>query len=147
MARRYRHKRRRRCRYYVNTNFFVDLGEKRREAVGFAKRNRGFICTSTVLVFEYRQHGKGYVARDVARRYGIRIYKVPVLALLSEARELAGPGASSNTIFDYAHILAAIQLGIDYFVTSDKAACNKAISLGLCCINHRTGETRCPIQR
>ncbi|AEM38400.1 hypothetical protein Pyrfu_0529 [Pyrolobus fumarii 1A] len=142
MAKR-RSRRRGRCKYYVNTNFFVDLSEERSEAVSFARRNRGVICTSTVLVFEYRQYEKGFVARSIARRYDIRIYRVPVLALLSEARDLAGPHASINTIFDYAHILAAKMIGAEYMVTSDKGACNKAIELGLCCINHGSGGERC----
>jgi len=139
-----RRKRRRRCRYYVNTNFFVDLEEGRLEAVQFAERYRGYICTSSVLVYEYRQYGIGYVARRLARRYGIRVYKVRVLALLDEASSIAGPNASANTVFDYAHILAARKLGAKTFVTSDKASCRRAIRLGLCCLDHREGREECP---
>jgi len=146
MKKRKRKKRRKRCRYYVNTNFFVDLDEGKREAIELAKRNRGALCTSTVLVYEYRQYGIGYVAKRLARRYGIRVYKLAVLTLLEEASSIAGPSASANTVFDYAHILAAKRIGAKTFVTSDKASCRRAIRLGLCCLNHRSGETLCPTQ-
>ena len=60
------------CRYYVNTNFFVDLEEGRPGAVGFARRRRG-LCTSTLLVWEYREEGLGWLARRLAREYRIGI--------------------------------------------------------------------------
>ncbi|MEB3778774.1 MAG: hypothetical protein GSR85_00870 [Desulfurococcales archaeon] len=43
-----------------------------------------------------------------------------------------------------AHILAAKRLGARFFVTSDTASCNRAIKLGIKCINHRTGEEYAP---
>ncbi len=134
---------RRRCRYYVNTNFFVDLELERPEALLFAKRRRN-ICTSQVLVHEYRAVGKPSKALSLARSYGIRIYKVPVLRLRRKARALLMEWGitrpSENTIYDVAHILAAKLLGASYFVTADDSACRKAIRLGIPCVNHRTGE-------
>lgn len=41
------------CLHYVNTNFFVGLEEGVREAVEFARRYRGEIRTSRLLVREY----------------------------------------------------------------------------------------------
>ncbi len=91
-----------------------------------------------------RQYGIGYVAKRLARRYGIRVYKVRVLALLDEASSIAGPNVSANTVFDYAHILAARKLGAKTFVTSDRASCRRAIRLSLCCPDHREGREECP---
>jgi hypothetical protein len=59
------------------------------------------------------------VAKRIARLYGARVYKVPMLSLLEEAGRLAGPGASGNTVFDYAHVLAARRLHVHVFVTAD----------------------------
>ena len=139
-------KRRRRCKYYVNTNFFVDLEEGRKEAIEFAKKHRGNLCTSTLLIYEYRQYGLGYVARRLARRYEIHVYKVAILSMLERANSLAGSRASSNTVFDYSHILAAKRIGAKAFVTADKRSCRRAIRLGFCCLNYRSGETLCPTQ-
>ncbi|BES82752.1 hypothetical protein [Pyrodictium abyssi] len=139
---------RRRCRYYVNTNFFVDLEDSRREAIEFALRHRGMLCTSKLLIREYAAVNKQATARLLARSYGIRVYSVGVLRLLKRAKSLLqkwGVAAlSDNTVVDVAHILAAKELGARYFVTSDSQACKKAIRLGLYCINHRTGEEYAP---
>ena len=43
--------RKRKCRYYVNSNFVVDLMRGRREAVGLARRLKGRLCTSRVLLY------------------------------------------------------------------------------------------------
>ncbi|MCE4603304.1 MAG: hypothetical protein F7B18_08995 [Desulfurococcales archaeon] len=137
---------RRKCRYYVNINFFVDLEGEKPEAVAFARR-RG-LCTSSVLLHEYRIAGKPPRALRLARAYGIRIYKVPVLRLRRRARALllewGVKEPSDNTVYDVAHILAAKILGASYFVTADDAACRRAIRLGVSCINHRTGEEYAP---
>ena len=79
-----------------------------------------------MLVYEYRQYGLGYVARRLARRYGIRIYKVAILSMLKRASSLAGPRASGNTVFDYAHMLAAKRVGAKVFVTADNRSCRRA---------------------
>ena len=137
----------RECRYYVNTNFFVDLEEGRRGALEFLRRRRG-VCTSRILVREYAAVGRQAVARRLAAMHGISIRKVPVLRLLKAARRVLAewgvrePG--ENTLVDVAHILAALRLGARFFVTSDRAACNRAIRLGIKCINHRTGEEYAP---
>lgn len=133
----------RKCRYYVNTNFFVDLEEGRAEAVGFARRRRG-LCTSYVLLHEYRAAGRASIALRLARTYNIRVYKVPVLRLRKRARALllewGVEEPSENTVYDLAHILAAMMIGALYVVSADEATCRRAIGLGLHCINHRTGE-------
>ena len=132
------------CRYYVNTNFFVDLEEGRREAVEFARRRRG-LCTSTLLVWEYREEGLGWVARRLAREHGVRIVWVPVLRVARLVRERVAPNAGWNTRLDYAHILVALNTpGVQALVTSDNDTCRRAIRLGLYCINHRTGEEHAP---
>ena len=132
-------KRRRRCKYYVNTNFFVDLEEGRKEAIEFAKKHRGNLCTSTLLVAEYRAVGRGFVAKRLAKTYGIRVYKVKRSKYVREARSLLGVDASPNTVIDAAHVLIARRLGT-VFVTSDKRACKRAIRLGVDCINYREGR-------
>ncbi len=134
-----------RCRYYVNTNFFVDLEEGKPEAVGFARRRRG-LCTSTILVWEYREEGLGWLARRLAGQHGIVIVRVnPRRAFELAFRRLAPPGSTLNTILDYAHILAAVSTPcVKTFVTGDRASCNRALRLGLYCINHRTGEEHAP---
>lgn len=133
-----------RCRYYVNTNFFVDLEEGRPEALEFARRRRG-LCTSTILIWEYREVDQGWLARMLARRHGIGIIWVPVLQVMEIVKETLAPHAGRNTRLDYAHILVALNTpGIRTFVTSDRDSCNRALRLGLYCINHRTGEEYAP---
>jgi len=135
------------CRYYVNTNFFIDLEEGRSEALDFLKRRQG-VCTSRILIREYAAVGRQAAARRLARVHGIRVYRVPVLRLLRMARmvlaEWGVDRPSENTVVDVAHILAAKRLGARFFVTSDRTSCNRAIRLGLTCINHRTGEEHAP---
>ena len=134
------------CRYYVNTNFFVDLEEGRPGAVGFARRRRG-LCTSTLLVWEYREEGLGWLARRLAREYRIGIVWVPVLRVARLVRERIAPRAGWNTRLDYAHILVALSTpGIRTFVTSDRDTCRRALRHGLYCLNHRTGEEYAPPQ-
>ncbi|MEB3778773.1 MAG: hypothetical protein GSR85_00865 [Desulfurococcales archaeon] len=75
------------CRYYVNTNFFIDLEEERSEALEFLKRRRG-VYTSRILIREYAVVGKQAMARRLAMTHGIRVYRVPVLRLLKAARRM-----------------------------------------------------------
>ena len=132
-----------RCRYYVNTNFFVDLEEGRREATSLARRRAG-LCTSNLVVWEYREAGLGWLARRLAREYGIAVVWAPILRAARLAERLA-PRAGWNTKLDYAHIIIALSTpGVDTFVTSDAGACRRALRLGLYCLNHRTGEERAP---
>jgi len=51
---------------------------------------------------------------------------------------------SDNTVYDIAHILAAMMIGASYVVSADEATCRRAIRLGIPCINHRTGEEYAP---
>ncbi len=133
-----------RCRYYVNTNFFVDLEEGVPGALGFARARRG-LCTSSIILWEYREVGQAWLARRLAADHGIAIVRVPIIRAARAAREVAPRGSSWNTILDYAHILAALSTPrIDTFVTSDAQSCNRALRMGLYCINHRTGEERAP---
>ncbi len=133
-----------RCRYYVNTNFFVDLEEDRPEAIAFARRRSG-LCTSTILLWEYREEGLGWLARRLARQHEIRIIWVPVLRIARLVKERVAPRAGWNTRLDYAHILVALNTpGVQMFVTSDQDTCRRALRLGLYCMNHRTGEERAP---
>ena len=132
----------------MNTNFFVDLEDSREEAIEFALRRKGTLCTSKLLIREYAAVNKQAAAWLLAWSYDIRVYTVGVLRLLKRAKSLlqkwgiAAP--SDNTVVDIAHIIAAKELGARYFVTSDSQACKKAIRLGLYCINHRTGEEYAP---
>jgi len=136
-----------RCRYYVNTNFFVDLEEDVNSAVTFARRHRG-LCTSSILIWEYREVGQGRLARRIARLYRIVVVRVNVRRAFELALEnLARPGSSYNTVLDYAHILVALNTpGVNTFVTGDEDSCRRALSLGLYCLNHRTGDEYAPPQ-
>ena len=137
----------RRCRYYLNTSFFADLEAGRPEALAFARRRRG-LCTSSVLLYEYRAAGRASVAKALARTYGVRVYKVPVRRLRERAilllAEWGVTKPSDNTILDVAHILAAKAVGATYMVSADASTCKRAIRLGLYCINHRTGAEHAP---
>lgn len=137
-----------RCRYYVNTNFFIDLEEGRRETIEFARRYQGRLCTSRILVREYAAVNRQGIARRLAELYGVAIYKVPVSSLLERARRVLRSWGverpSDSSVADVAHMLAARMLGASYFVTGDRRACRRAIRLGLSCINHRSGEYYAP---
>ncbi len=129
-----------RCRYYVNTNFVVDLGRGGYHAMIFARRYRGLLCTSSILVYEFRRAGRGSWCRDLLRRHSISIIRVPVLKYYRRAlevlRDLGVKRPSENTVFDTAHILVCLDHGL-VFVTSDKRSCNRAIRLGVECIMYR----------
>ncbi|BEP17258.1 hypothetical protein PYJP_06100 [Pyrofollis japonicus] len=142
-------KRRRRCKYYVNTNFIVDLMRSNAAAVGFAKRRRGVMCSSSLVVAEFREIGRSSAARRAMAEHGVRLVKLrrPTLRRLAKRVILEHPGLSVNSFLDYLHVYAARLMGVEYFVTSDRAACNRAIRAGLCCINYRSGEERCPSSR
>ncbi len=124
MGRRYK------CRYYVNTNFVIDLGKGDYSAIGFARRFHGFLCTSSILVYEFRRVGRGSWCRNLLRRYGIHVIRVPVLRYYRRAievlRDMGVRRPSENTVFDTAHILVCRDHGLA-FVTSDKRSCNRAI--------------------
>ena len=141
-------RRRKRCRYYVNTNFVVDLLEKRREAIVFAVRHRGTICSSRVLLHEFKGTGKLVDAKRILGSYGITVYKLGkrrawVAARVEEAIAVL-PRVGPNTLLDWIHIFAARALGAKYFVTADRAVCKRAIRAGLCCINYREGGEEYP---
>jgi len=131
---------RKRCRFYVNTNFFVDLEKGEPKAVAFARKHRGELCTSTLLVMEYRAVGKGYVAKRIAREFGIAIVKASrgiVSRALRVCREVLGIARPSpNTVIDVAHILMAKRLGAT-FVTADESSVSRARKLGVEALNYR----------
>ena len=138
-----------RCKFYLDTSFFVDLEKERLEALRFVREHGGELCSSVLLVYEYRAAHRGSVARRLAAEYGIRIIWVRP-SILKQAenilRELGVKNPSMNTIHDTAHILAAKSIGA-IFVTSDKRACKRAVKLGVPCINHRTREEHWPEER
>ena len=137
----------RRCRYYVNTSFVIDLMEGHRAAVAFARRAKGELCSSKLLLVEFKGTGRVAAVKETLREYRVTVLRVSPRRMLDEALEtLTRMGLrepSDNTIFDTAHILTARLYSLT-FVTADDAACNRAIRLGVECINYRTGEHRAP---
>ena len=136
-----------RCRYYVNTNFIVDLMMGKRAAVSFARRHRGALCTSSLALVELREVGAAGAAKRALREHGVRVVKLSASTLKRLAKRVLREHptiTSYNTFLDYMHVYIARLLRADYFVTSDRAACNRAIRAGLCCIDPRGGGERCP---
>ena len=119
--------RKRRCRYYVNTNFVVNLMKGRREAVSFARRYRGALCTSSLALTEFREVGAAGAARRALQEHGVRVVKLGASTLKRLAKRILREHptiASYNTFLDYMHVYIAQLLRAEYFVTSDRAACN-----------------------
>ena len=135
----------RRCRYYVNTNFFIDLEKGVPEAEAFATRHRGEVCTSTVLLREFRNVRRGYVARNLARRYGIGIVKVRSPSRLAKRalQEAVSRGLSPSKLYDLMHIYVAKRLRAA-LVTADDWCCREAVKRGVACYNHREGKWYAP---
>ncbi len=132
----------------MNTNFVVDLLEARREALVFAEKLRGAMCTSTVLIHEFKGTGRLSDVKHTLERYGVAVYKLRkkkawIAARVAEAISSA-PRIGPNTLLDWIHVYAARALGAKYFVTADRAACRRAIRAGLCCVNYREGREECP---
>ena len=63
---------------------------------------------------------------------------------MSEFVELSVRESGETTLVDASYILATLRLGAMFLATGDRAACNRAIRLGIKCINHRTGEEHAP---
>ncbi len=137
-----------RRRYYVNTNFVVDLWKGRSEATAFALSHRGELYTSKLLIREFSSIGAGWAARRICAEYDIQIVRLSkIWSNVKKAafRAILESGAiSPNTVLDYLHVYTAVYTGAEYFVTADAAACNRALRAGLCCINHRRGTELCP---
>jgi len=143
-----------RPRYYVNANFTIDYADGVPEAVRFARGRQGCFATSNLLLVELRASRRPRVLLDALQELGVRVYRVPVLRLLREAvavlRSMGVARPGLNTVFDTAHILATRRLsryGVKYFVTSDRAAYQRALRLKVCAVNYRTGEEDCPREK
>ena len=131
------------CRYLVNMNYVVDLAAGRSGAWSFAKRNKCSVCAGTVLAAELRRARARSELRRALMEAGVHWLRVAkersrVRRLLARALALlADTGTTSiNTVYDTAYILEARELGAT-LVTGDKAACKRAIRLGICCIYTR----------
>ena len=121
--------RRRRCKYYVNSNFVIGLAEGRMESLEFARRNRG-LCTSSLVFLEARLKGRDpRPLRELCGRHGITVLnptaKEFMLLRARARRYVDARGLSARYMPDFMHILLAKDSHA-VFVTADKSACKRA---------------------
>ena len=130
-------KRRRKCRYYVNSNFIIGLVEGRVESLEFARRHRD-LCTSSLVFLEARLKGRDpRPLQEHCKKHGITVVRptAKTVALLRSAarKQVKQLGLSSRHIPDFMHVLFAKTLHA-LFVTADRTTCRRARDLGIECI-------------
>jgi len=131
------------CKYMVNMNYAVDLARGESGAWAFASARRCSVCAGVILSAELRRAEARSELRRALTAAGVHWVRVPkerarVRRLLASALALlaAAGTVSANTVYDTAYILEARELGAT-LVTGDRAACKRAIRLGVCCIYTR----------